>query len=504
MPDQPSSRRSFSTASRWRIGLDQLIRTILVVAVAVMANIITAQYFHRFYLDPQTDSTLSSRSLAILHSVTNQMTITLYYDTHDQENFYSTLAALADEYHFANKNIIVRTVDYNIDAALAEKLKQQYNLPGAAEDPNTPKDLIIFSSGDRPPIIVPGSAIVQYKLEATGKVDPEKKEVEFRKKPVVFNGEIIFTSKLLQLSRAQPFKAYYSRGNGEPALDGTDDTGFSKFALALAQDDVYLNYIQLAGDADIPTDCDLLVIAAPTRALPEVALEKIDKYLSQGGRLFVMFNYASARRPTGLEPILKRWGVNVIPTWVNDPKNSGNSSQVVQVFNFNESAQSFVKPLSQLALEMILPRPIARINWTNAPASAPDVLELAYSGPDSTLEGDPAVARGSYPLMASVEQKPVAGVSNPRGNTHIVITGDSLFLDNQLIDAVANRDFLNHALDWLMDQQQFVGGISAKPVTEFRVNLSGNQGTQLFWLLLGALPGATLMLGWLVWLVRRR
>ncbi len=504
MPDIQPSRRSFSAASRWRIGLDHLVRTVLVVAVAIMVNFIATQYFYRFYLDPQTDSTLSSRSLAILHSITNQMTVTLYYDTHDPDNFYSTLAALADEYHIANKNITVRTVDYNLDAALAEKLKQQYNLSGASDDPNAPKDLIIFTSGDRPPIIVPGNAIVQYKLEATGTIDPQKKEVEFRKKPVLFNGEVIFTSKLLQLSHAQPFKAYYSRGNGEPALDGTDDTGFSKFALAFAQDDVYLNYLQLSGDTDIPMDCDLLVIAAPTRALPEVALERIDKYLSQGGRLFVMFNYASARRPTALEPILRRWGVNVVPTWVNDPKNSGNINQVVQVFRFNEGAQSFVKPLSQMALEMVLPRPIARINWTNAPASAPDVQELAYSGPNSTLEGDPAVAQGSYPLMASVEQKPMAGVSNPRGNTRIVITGDSLFLDNQLIDAAANHDFLNHALDWLLDQQQFVGGITSKPVTEFRVSLTGNQGTQLFWLLLGALPGAALVLGWLVWLVRRR
>ena len=89
--------------------------------------------------------------------------MTLYYDTHDQENFYPTLLALANEYHAANRKISVRTVDYVRDAGEAEKVKEQYALPSSADSPNAPpsKDLIIFACGDRHDI-VPGEAIVQF------------------------------------------------------------------------------------------------------------------------------------------------------------------------------------------------------------------------------------------------------------------------------------------------------------------------------------------------------
>ena len=79
---------------------------------------------------------------------------------------------------------------------------------------------------------------------------------------------------------------------------------------------------------------------------------------------------------------------------------------------------------------MILPRPVRRVDWKNPPADAPQVTELAFSSPDSTLTGDPAAPPRSYPLMAAVEQKDAAGVANPRGNTRIVVTGDSIFLGN--------------------------------------------------------------------------
>jgi hypothetical protein len=87
MSSNPKPKPSFSAASRWRIGLSLAVRTVLVLAVAVMVNYLAGQFSHRFYLSSQTRIALSSRTLAVLHSLTNQVTLTLYYDTHDQNNF---------------------------------------------------------------------------------------------------------------------------------------------------------------------------------------------------------------------------------------------------------------------------------------------------------------------------------------------------------------------------------------------------------------------------------
>jgi ABC-type uncharacterized transport system involved in gliding motility auxiliary subunit len=495
-------KTSFSPAPRWQIGFDVALRTLLVMSVVVMLNFIGAKFFHRFYLSSQTQVALSSRTLAVLQSLTNQMTVTLYYDTRDPENFYPTILALLNEYHAANKNISVHTVDYLRDAGEAEKIKEQFALPGSADSPNAPpnKDLIIFACGDRHNI-VPGETIVQYKLEQTAPDDPKQKELQFRKKPIAFNGEVMFTSKLLALAHAQPLKVYFLQGHGESSLADNSDNGFTKFGLTLVQNDLVVNNLELLGDTDVPMDCSLLIIAAPIKLLSESELQKIDRYLAQGGRLFVLFNYASIHQTTGLESILQRWGIIVGAGYVKDPQNSI-GDQVVVVRQFNP--KSFVNPLTQVALEMVLPRPIAKVNSPNPPANAPQADELVASGGNSTLADDPTAAPRSYPLITAVAQKPMAGVSNQRGNTRVIVAGDSLFLDNQIIEAAANRDFLNYAVNWLLDRQELMAGISPRPVTEFRLMLTQSQQRQVCWLLLGALPGGVLAFSLLVWLARRK
>jgi ABC-type uncharacterized transport system involved in gliding motility auxiliary subunit len=124
--------------------------------------------------------------------------------------------------------------------------------------------------------------------------------------------------------------------------------------------------------------------------------------------------------------------------------------------------------------------------------------------PDGTLLEQPNEPPHRYALACAVEQKPVAGVSNPRGNTRIIVTGDATFLGNILIDSGGNRDFLVNAVNWLCDRPFLLAGIGPRPVTNFRFQITQLQQRQLNWLLLGALPGGVLCLGWLVWLVRRK
>jgi len=92
MPTDPSSQPSFSPGRRWKIGLDVMVRTALVLAVVVMTNYLSAHFFGRFYLSSQTRVKLSSQTLDILKSLTNHIDVTLYYDK--QDDFYPTIVAL--------------------------------------------------------------------------------------------------------------------------------------------------------------------------------------------------------------------------------------------------------------------------------------------------------------------------------------------------------------------------------------------------------------------------
>ncbi|MEI8291179.1 MAG: GldG family protein [Verrucomicrobiota bacterium] len=493
MASSPKSQPSFSAASRVKIAFDVALRTALVLAVVVMVNILAAKFFHRLYLSPQTRMALSSRTLNVLHSLTNHVSVTLYYDRKD--DFYPDIAALLNEYRAANKNISVRTVDYVRDAGEAEKAKAQYRLSAASD-----KNLVIFDCDQRIKTI-PGDALTQFTLERIAPEKPDQKELEFRRKPVAFNGEQAFTAMLLALQNPQPLKAYFLQGHGEGSLADKGNFGFLKLGALLAQNYIKVTSLELTGDDGVPPDCNLLIIAAPGTPLPAAELQKIENYLAEGGRLLALFNFASVERPTGLEPILQHWGINVAADFIKDRTHTITGDDLA-VRKFSQ--HPVVNPLTQLSLQMIRPRPVTKISLPSQPANRPQVEELAFSSESSTLASNPAERPQSYPLIAAAEQKPVAGVIRPRGNTRILVAGDSVFLGNYYIEGGGNRDFVSYAANWLLDRPQLLEGIGPRPVTEFRLLLSRQQQQQLRWLLLGALPGGVLFFGWLVWLVRRK
>ena len=491
MPGPAHKPPSFSPRHRWKIAFDVVVRTALVLAVVAMVNYLGAQFVHRFYLSSQTRVQLSSRTVSVLHSLTNRVAVTLYYDR--QDDFYPDIVALLNEYRGDNPKISVRTVDYMRDAGEAEKVKEQYGL-----NSSTAKNLIIFDAGNKRVKFANGEALVKY--GATG-VSKDKK-LEFA--PVAFCGEQMFTSLLLALENPHPFKAYFLQGHGEPSLADSGQSGYLKFTSILQENYVDVQPLELLGDNDVPEDCQLLIIAGPTGPLSGLELAKVEKYLAQGGRLFVLLNYASIKRPTGLEPILQSWGVNVGMDVVQDMKNTTSSSGTdVAVRRFSQQ-HPVVNPLTQLALQIILPRPVGRVDAKNPPPDAPQVDELAFSGDSSTLVGDTAEPPHSYPLMVAVEQKAVAGVAHPRGNARMIVVGDSIFLNNEVIEGGANRDFLGYAVNWLLDRPALLQGIGPRPVAEFRLQMTPTQRREVRWLLLGALPGAVLLFGGLVWLVRRK
>ncbi|HTV76467.1 MAG TPA: Gldg family protein, partial [Candidatus Baltobacteraceae bacterium] len=443
------------------------------------------------YLSSQTRVQLSPRTLSVLHSLTNHVAVTVYYDKTDDS--YPDVIALLNEYRSANPDISVKTVDYIRDAGEAEKVKEQYKQFFTSQ---SDKDLVIFDCDGRVKI-ANGDELIQTQLQEV----PNPTEREFRRKPIAFRGEMIFTANLLAVESPKPLKAYFLQGDGEPSLSDSGDAGYMKFGAVLAENYIATEPLRLPGDSAVPDDCNLLIIAGPQTAFSETELEKINQYLAQGGRLFMLFNYFSIRQPVGIEPILTRWGVNVVADVVQDPKNT-TSGQDVIVYDF--SSHPVVSPLTGLALQLILPRPIGAVNWQNPPADAPKVDELAFSGPESTLMGDPVAAPRRYPLMVAVEQQTVPGVANTRGTTRMIVTGDSFFLDNRQIESGANRDFAGYAVNWLLDRTVLLQGIGPRPITEFRLMMTQAQQQNVRWLLLGALPGGVLAFGWLVWLVRRK
>src|ERR1700728_3965484 len=247
---------SFSPVSRWKIGLDVIVRTALVLAVVVMVNYLGAKFFRRFYLSSQAQQ-LSTRTLSVVHSITNRVAVTVYYDKED--DWYPMIMALLDEYRSANPDISVKTVDYVRDAGEAEKIKEQYKLSSTKD-----KNLVIFDC-DGHVKIANGDELSQVQLESVPNATESEKPT-YRRKPIAFNGEMLFTAMLLAVENPKPLKAYFLQGDGEPSLSDSGDNGYLKFGAILGENYIATEPLSLIGDNAVPDDCNLLIIAGPRGA----------------------------------------------------------------------------------------------------------------------------------------------------------------------------------------------------------------------------------------------
>jgi hypothetical protein len=491
MMNHSAPEPSFSPRRKWVIGLRVVLLSLVVLSIVFMANLLSRDYFARLHLSDRTRIQLSSRTAHFVRTITNQVMITIYYDKSDP--LYSTISDLLNEYRLLNANLAVQTVDYLRDAGAAQKVKNTYQLAASSD-----KNLVIFEVAKSKFKTVDGNALAQYTLEQV----PGAQDPQYRRKPVAFLGEMAFTAALLDVTNPKPLTAYFLQGHLEHEIDSGDEVnGYLNFASYLKQNYIRVLPLSLAGTNTIPADCNLLVISGPRQTIPEPELQRIDEYLAQGGRLLALFNAASLNRATGLESILGKWGVAVGNNVVVDPEHSQFGSDVI-VSAFTANKHPVTNPLLGGGLYLVQPRTISKLSIENPIADAPKVEELAFSGQNSFLLGEPGRKR-LFPLMAAVEHSGVKGVITERGHTRMLVVGDSVFLANRQFDLLGNRDFAGYAANWLLDRTQLIEGVGPRSVKEYRLVMSKAQLQAAQWLLLAGMPGSLLALGVLVWFRRR-
>ena len=499
MATTPSLPPSFSPSRKWGITFSVIFATLAVFLILIGLNYLSSQYFFkRYYLSQDTRVQLSSRTINVLKSLTNRVDVTVYYDKEDP--LYGDIVSLLNEYQAHTRKLAVKTVDYYRDPGAAQALKVKYNLGSV-----TNKDFIIFDCEGRTGF-VDGNWLSSFKYDLQPSTTQDETKLSISRKRVAFNGEMLFTAKIFAVTQPKPLKAYFLQGHGERSPNDKDEIeGCSKLAEIL-----HRNYVESAtldnlfSTNTIPLDCNLLVIAGPRAQFQQAEVDKISQYLDQGGRLFAMFDVRSASFQLGLETNLAKWNVRVMHSTVRDPNRA--IDQAGSAFSVAEfGVHDITKPLIGSQLEIVLPRPIERIKApSEAGADEPQVTELAFSSTNSVLADNPSGGAHAYPLMVAVEKAAPKGVATERGTTRMLIVGDSLMLDNQLIEAGVNRDFADSAVNWLLERSTFLAGVGPRQVTEYQLVMNQRQVRAVKGILLGAIPGGILLFGGLVWLRRRK
>jgi hypothetical protein len=481
--------QSFSWMRRWGAGLNLVITAAAVVALVAMCNYLVIRHYTRLHWNRNVEDRLSKRTLHVLASLTNTVKVIVYYDS--QEPLYPRVKGLLKEYQYASPRIEVQLVDYLRDAATARAIKQQYKLNTLND-----KDLIIFESTGGKKVVSAGElSDYDYSDLVAGRTNEVYR--------THFKGETFFTSAIFSVANDRKPVAYFLIGHDEHSPEGADSDSYGKFTAMLVNENNFdVRRLLLSGTNEIPPNCNLLIIAGPTQPLDRTVLDGIQRYLEQGGRLLIAFAGGTARgRTTGLEQLLRKWGVEVGDNTVVDSEHS--TSGGFDVVPVELGKHPIVNALQNSQVQLYMPRSVRALR----PAARADEIkvdELLFTGPSTVVyttgnTPDPAL-RGPKSLMAVVE-KSVQGLQ--RGSTRLVVVGDSTLWNNQLLYSAGNDDLAAFAANWLVSQNILLSDIPRRAIHTYRLTMTQAQLRSVQLILMAGMPGAVLLIGLLVWWRRR-
>jgi hypothetical protein len=494
MPELDPSPTGFTRSQRWLTMVNLLAGTLALAAVLVMVNYLAAGHFKRFHWNNLASFKLSPLSQRVAQSLTNDVTISIFFNQANHGDVYTMVCGMLKEYQDANpQHIHVVNVDEERDFGEARALLERLHLLGSAR-----RNFVAFESKGQTPATFGELELVHLNASDLANIRRD-----------AFLGEIYFTSYIFNVNNPEPKKAYFLTGHGErdPGDPAGQKAGPGKDGVATLAAILKIEagcdwgVLSLQGTNKIPADCQLLIIASPEKLMQNYSSNELaliqDYLLNNNGRLLALLNV-----DMGLNPLLlKNWGVFVDTNIVQDldPNyrigTSGFEALIHDVPN------PIVVPLvaGRMTLQMYAPHPVFNTNnSTNTRPDAPAVDYLAGTSPSGT-EG---VHKGTFPLIASIQH----GMINERNGTRIVVAGDADFLDDQLIDNPpgANHYFARQALNWLLQRPNLVlAGLGPRPIIEYRISVPKAQLFEARWLFLAVMPGSALFLGFLVWLRRR-
>ena len=221
-----------------------------------------------------------------------------------------------------------------------------------------------------------------------------------------------------------------------------------------------------------------------------------------------------ALEETGLDSMLRRWGVALRNDFVLDPKNTLKGSDVLILAYYEHP---ITMRMVGSGARFHLPRSVESLVADDQQAEAGDrpvVVQLAMTSEKSWSEtqvGETSAKydegtgdlRGPFSLAVAVErgatQKMLDVQIRP---SRMVVFGDSDFVSNGALTG-GNQDLFMSALNWLLDREELMA-IAPKPIEEVRLSLTRKQLDRLFWINVAGIPSVAVVLGLLVWFRRRK
>lgn len=302
-----------------------------------------------------------------------------------------------------------------------------------------------------------------------------------------------FANALARLTRPAPARIAYAFGSGERDLRGQANHDWGAFGVELARVGVDPVPLDLALTPAVPENIDLLIVAAGDAAPLPGSDSAIAAYLDRGGNLWWSGEGRAARF---YGRTLAALGLSALPGVVVDARAADRGAADPRLLEIRRFP---IHPITRdLGNAALLPIVSAWALPRDGPWRATTIVA---SGPGSWNETAPVAGalapdgpeerRGPLPLLVALER---AGIAQ-----RVVVSGDGDFPSNRFLGNGVNAELGVRIVRWLLGDDQRVA-VPVRLEPDRTLSLTRAQVGGLGVVLLGAIPGALLMLaGLLKW-----
>jgi hypothetical protein len=404
---------------------------------------------------------------------------------------------------------------------------------------------------------IPADAVLfayeeKTKMEGKTKVEWKTKIVElseiismpqFRQAEPQLKGEEVFTSALQGLIEGKTTKVYFARGHGEKDIDNyeSDLRGIANVVEMVRGDNCEVKTCDLP---EIPDDCDVLVVAGPKLPYRPEEIEALRNFLTDkgGGLILLLDPVVGDVQSSGLEPFLEEQGIqaHTKDTLVGTGRQvlgglilEGGTTTYIETVEYGRGPAGMggkphpiVRDMKNIETAYHI---ACRLSSMAPPRPGPygqpqgDTAELVRTPDETYAKTDADLAavsragidrdrdqRGPFTLAiargALKEQpQPMMGpMGPPRGR--LVVFADSDFITNMIVGrgVRGNSTLFRNAAAWAAGKEYKIS-IPPKPLpVEAPIELTSRDKSWIAWATRFAAPFQILMLGLIVWWVRRR
>ena len=317
-----------------------------------------------------------------------------------------------------------------------------------------------------------------------------------------FDGEGQITSAISYVTSDNLPVLYTLDGHGEKSLDSTLQEDIEKANIEIKS-------LNLLTEESVPEDADCLMINSPSTDISEEERDAIIEYLENGGKAMIFSDYTEGSMDN-FDAVLENYGVERVDGIVIEGDAQHYAMQMPYYLLPDVGSAEAVSDFSSQGYFILAPyaqgiRQLDNVRDTLTIESLLTTSDDAYSKTDlntETLEKTDEDIDGPFDIGVSITEE----VDDDK-TTQIVYYSTANLMDSQINQMVAggNEQMITESLNWMCstDETSTIS-IPSKSLEVSYLTVTAYDAAYWKICVMGLIPGVFLVVGFVVWLKRRK